>query len=808
MDIISSLMSKITNMGRKEELKFSFGKLTKQELLFLGCYLVLFKVCTALYEYTLQGGDVKFIKDHMASFGVCLVVSAVGTLMLTVLPLFSFKKINPFIKALSLGVGWLVFLNSALADLSTTLLHHGQYNLTGFVGFWVVGFFLIYIAKFFGAARSKLGNCKFWGIFGGVLVVGWWFWAEKSLVALNEWNRGLGGDHLLYLWNKCDIILESTPWAGIFPDRTFNFYMGSDKCPEVHKFSQLNNGVLSLSCWDQKATVVEYPDFLTHHNDEFILEELGIAEWKAKSLEKRYDLPRVGNFNVTAKYFQVFCGGQENYYVQNLKDENIKQRLGSFSRSGTKLNLLVFQIDTLSRAHFMRKMQATVDTLERLNSTYRVFQMLRLSTVGYNTELNTKAIYTGSQARKERSGEPIWKIFKEQGNAVLYLNGFCEDWSYRFLKKRMQGVDDFVFQPWCHPEYTPVNTTFSNFNGVNSMRRRCINGEHVHDRVFGYLKEFWTNYQEQGKMALLPMQEAHEASMEVIKTLDLSFSKLLEWLDHSKELNKTVVLITSDHGSHMSLYYTFSGAGRVEHKMPNWVGVFPKWLVEKYPFIGKGLLRNKQRLISPYDTYWTVRHLAELPEFGGPSSHPRNYTSIWDCSANEKYIKDIWYFKGKQFYNMDGWEGFELQVPNVFKHMEHCMQTYSEKSPKTNPMKHTLSAEKASFLGYKHQFYIGLENIPPCTANKCYDVTVFDLIKDMDSYLWFLDAAMDLEMLSWAKKDTPKNFTEEKLLDSKAWSEYKAQTSGRYKFGQSLFKYVEDRNCLEIGSMDCACYQN
>ena len=113
--------------------------------------------------------------------------------------------------------------------------------------------------------------------------------------------------------------------------------------------------------------------------------------------------------------------------MQNVKNESLSERVLKYT--SPRMNLLIFQIDTLSRAHFMRRMVDTVSALESLNKTkgFEVFQTFRLSAIGINTEINTKALYAGSQYRQNRSGRTLWDIFQKQDNAVLYLNGFCED---------------------------------------------------------------------------------------------------------------------------------------------------------------------------------------------------------------------------------------------------------------------------------------------------------------------------------------------------------------------------------------------
>jgi hypothetical protein len=92
--------------------------------------------------------------------------------------------------------------------------------------------------------------------------------------------------------------------------------------------------------------------------------------------------------------------------------------------------------DTISRAQFFRKMRKTADVLNTLNATddSEVFQFFRLHTNGFSTEWNTKAMYTGSQLRRERRARPYWHMLRDQGYVSLYLNGFCEDWMSVFLR--------------------------------------------------------------------------------------------------------------------------------------------------------------------------------------------------------------------------------------------------------------------------------------------------------------------------------------------------------------------------------------
>lgn len=770
---------------------------TKADLKFLLFYTLSFYLLTFAYNFTLQGGDIKYLTDHVAIFAGTMISVCIICVLLTTLALSRFRSVKIITKLVSLLFGWWIILSNALEDMNTTLQYHGQYNFLMFSLLCSLGFTLYLIIMLCVFTRKKLSPTKFYGSILISFILFLIVWTELSRREKLKWKEGLGKIELQYEYPGCNIDLPGTPWIGIIPQKTFNFYLSSE-CPEVKKFSKFKDGVLKIDCDKEYAKIVENPNFLEKHVDEFIIEENGWENWKEvmKSQEKTYKVPGKSTLNITSSYFQVFCGKSENYYVQHIPNTT---KFPNLPPETHKMNLLIFQIDTLSRAHFMRRMQKTVQKLEALNKSenFEVFQMMRLSTIGYNTEVNTKALYTGSQYRSNRSGRPLWDIFQKQGNAVMYLNGFCEDWSSRFLKKMPSGMDYFVFQPWCHPDYTPVNKTFSNFDGVNSIHRRCINGRRVHERVFGYLKEFWKSHLQVGKMVMAPLQESHEASMDVISTLDPGMSSLLDWFEDTNELNNTIILITSDHGSHMSFYYIFSETGKLEHKLPGMFFIFPSWFLQKYPSIRENLKKNEQPLVSHYDTHWSLVSLSSLSEFGGhPESKSFNsYTAVWDCRKNEKYIKDIWFFRDKTFYNVDALDNFDVLLTKVKTRMQLCMNKYKNQEPDQSPIRQSVKKRKN----------IKYENLPPCQSPKCYEeLNVFEVIQDKESYFWLLDALDDMQ--SDCEVTREDDLVLEYYSDFKVFDDFKSTGLGRYKQGASLFHYSTNKTCSALGTEKwCAC---
>lgn len=373
-------------------------------------------------------------------------------------------------------------------------------------------------------------------------------------------------------------------------------------------------------------------------------------------------------------------------------------------------------------------------------------------------------------------------------------------------------MDYHTFLPWCHPDYHPYEHTFSLLTGVNSLRRRCIKGHKVHSRIFQYLFSFWDNYGDYGKIAHIPLQEAHESSGAVVTTLDSGFAEFLEEMNDRGELNKTIIVIASDHGNHMTPYYPLSDTGALEQVMPGTMYLFPKQFAQKYPELVKTIKDNQQRLVVHYDTYWTLRHLSSLPEFGGDlASEEGNFTSLWDCQANEKYMKDIWFFREKEFSNILGWKDYDTMVSLVLAKLKQCVIAYSSPEPVDDPMNHEITLTTSAGSETVKDIY--LKDLPNHGTDGAYYLIVQNFIKDYNSIYWFEDAIGDMEYFT--KRHTQEqvmdyvNITgdhqEEAEKEAESNAGFSSSGVGRYIYGHSLLLYATDRTCNTTGVWECPC---
>ena len=474
--------------------------------------------------------------------------------------------------------------------------------------------------------------------------------------------------------------------------------------------------------------------------------------------------------------------------MQNVKKPQVVNRLNSVKRATKPMNFMLFMLDTVSRAQFFRKMKHLSGFLEELNSSsdYEVFQFFRVLTNGFSTDYNTRAMYSGSLLMQNRSGKPYWDLFKSQGNVALYLNGFCEDWEYKFLRKEQSLADHTVFLPWCHPEYHPFEKTFGNFAGPFSIKTRCLNGRRVHEYFFNYLREYFKNYKDWGKVSHLAFQEGHEGTGEVILTLDTDFTNFLRELKDSGELNNTVVVITSDHGSHMGPYFMVGEIGEFEQRLPMLFMTFPSWFTEKYPQFREKLLENEQKLVTHYDTYWTVRHLASLPEFGGTLNNSEDFEHVWDCQKNLFHMKSVLTLKDK-FWRRGQNRGFTNEITQKIR---HCLKELQESQ---EPLANITT--------------VPLELIRDRYEENPSKPSVVSVLKDKNTWAWQEDAYESIAKESLLGVSHDHNKQEILTKEKESLNAFKAPGKGRYLFGRSLMKYSEDRKCSQAGAPKCICNQ-
>ncbi|KAJ2732947.1 hypothetical protein IW152_003441 [Coemansia sp. BCRC 34962] len=622
------------------------------------------------YLLSLQAGDLLFINDHLGIIGAEIIVSVIALTIVTVMLYASRMRSNT--RRGTLLIVACIFAALYCYDHGERFEHHGFYNLLVFLAIFIP--LNLAIALFY-VLWCKIDN--FLAYFAAFLAVG----GISACVSLVHYRRvfdqgTLGA--LQYNLGECKWAGRNIPFVDLLPAGTQNFWAGSMYCrPESQqiKASVDGNGVLRVACESDDRDV--FVDVLPETR-EWPLKDKDMWHTFNHLVLKRvarlpYSSSRPFVLNETTQAVVVRCGSSSTIvtrvspplaklpvYVppsdsdtRASNNSTLARKPARFSASRApqmqlqRPNVIYLMLDAVSHRQFYRRLPKSAQVLKTIHrpGSHRLFELYRYHSVGFSTDNNTKAAYTGEIFPTNPNPLPIWAYYRDRGYVTARIETGCEDWVKEYIGRKFDSLDHSVgnrsldyelSSPFCMPEYYPtVGNAFGNFKGPYSIIARCLYGRYVHDWAFDYLYQLRSEFRENRAKQLAHQKDArpymvtttflegHEGTGEVLGTLDGSLAAFLESMRDSGELNDTVLIVAADHGLHMGLNFAFLQNGRIEHQNPFFAMSVPEWLhefSEEYQAANGSesvspFAANEQRLMTPFETHHTFRVLADWPEF-------------------------------------------------------------------------------------------------------------------------------------------------------------------------------------------------
>lgn len=340
-------------------------------------------------------------------------------------------------------------------------------------------------------------------------------------------------------------------------------------------------------------------------------------------------------------------------------------------------NVFIMLFDAVSRQEMQRslpKLSRAIADFAMSNTTgHLVLEAQGAMTLGVNTAANLVPFLSGITANAvglpgevkftdvSFMNSSVFVLAKEKyGDTIntAFTSAFCHD-LFEYLMGhtvpssgaggRILGVDRYMYQPFCHLDYSGVH---SNFKGPYSIVRRCMAGEAVWDHMVNYTEATLAKQLEDGRRALnattdtptrrgdchatLPeggfgknffhvmyMTEGHEGTHGVIPLVDDSLTRFFHDLRYKlrffdNPLNTFILL--ADHGNHMGHYYEYSRAGQFERGTPPTVMLVHPDVLNRVdrnkgrdPFTSvQNLLQRTKRVSTPLDVYLTLGDLLNV----------------------------------------------------------------------------------------------------------------------------------------------------------------------------------------------------
>ncbi|KAJ1724815.1 hypothetical protein LPJ53_000951 [Coemansia erecta] len=635
--------------------------------------IVLAIVSTISYLMSLQGGSLVYINEHLSIIGVELVVSVLSLTVVTVMLYASRMRQGT-------RRGTVLLIASICAALYTydhgeRFEHHGFYNILVFLAIFVP--LNLAIAVFY-MLWCKIDN--FLAYFAVAVAVGGISTGMTLVHYRRVFDIGLFG-RFEYIPGECQWVGRNIPYVDLLPAGTQNFWAGSSRCksePLDIAASISADGVLSVDCGKHGSKDV-YVDILPETRKWPLRYKDMWHTYNHLVLKKTIRLPYTANtsfvLDSATQAMVVRCGSSSrivtrvspsyhslpDYVPPSDSDTRTSQpsigptvtpavfdAVDSLQAERKRPNVIFLMIDAVSRRQFFRRLPKTANVMRTLErpGNHRILELFRYHSVGFSTDNNTRAMYTGDVLPVRRNPLPIWAYYRDRGYVTARVETGCDDWTKEYVGRNFdsqhfsvgnRSLDYELTSPFCLPEYFPeTGNPFGNFKGPYSMVARCLYGRYVHEWAFDYLtqlrREFRStdgsgaggqDYQRKPYMISATFLEGHEGTGEVLSTLDDALSDFILSMRDSGELEDTVLMVGADHGLHMGLNFAFLQNGRIEHQNPFMALSIPEWLyrfAEEYqneygaekisPFEA-----NAQRLTTPLETHYTFRALADWPRF-------------------------------------------------------------------------------------------------------------------------------------------------------------------------------------------------
>ncbi|XP_043652612.1 uncharacterized protein LOC122619632 isoform X1 [Drosophila teissieri] len=292
------------------------------------------------------------------------------------------------------------------------------------------------------------------------------------------------------------------------------------------------------------------------------------------------------------------------------------------SKPANRLSVLILGIDSISHMHYQRYFSRVKDLIEGLPH----IELWGYNRVGQNSYPNLIPFLSGQSVDEleARSGcfEPnkednfdrcrfLWHDFKAAGYATI----FGED-------SRVAGTFTYV-----RPGFKRQPTDFYLRSVLNEIHMRstyyaqgpveikCSGNRIYHHVLYDFIYRLLPHMQarsyDRGFFAFFWQTMGVHDYFQYGDRVDLQYYLLLRALKRRNILERTLVLILSDHGLRYGPFVdTFQGMR--ETSLPTMVAIYPRWLSEQYPLALANLQANAHRLVTTYDLHETLKDVIDL----------------------------------------------------------------------------------------------------------------------------------------------------------------------------------------------------
>lgn len=352
--------------------------------------------------------------------------------------------------------------------------------------------------------------------------------------------------------------------------------------------------------------------------------------------------PFTTNQTISDEFIRVRCFNDRNEIVYSnafsfvhLK-RNVEKRCRENELKQTKdktiLNILMIGVDSVSRNNMIRYMPKTRNYLLQKMSA---LEFLGYNKVADNTFLNIVPMTTGKFVHELPWNASlvnvtfdkydfIWNKFSRKGYRTLYSEDSPYGQIFDYQKAGFSKPQADYFD-------RPFSLAMEEMADIWNSDHHCIHARPETDIVLEYTRQFIQKFKKSLFFSFTFVTRLTHDKISDASRADQLYTKFLKSINSNSTLNNTILIFFSDHGIRFGkVRQTY--IGKIEERLPFLFFVLPNWFKNRFPNFYKSLYTNRNRLITPFDIFKTLKHLMDIQNYSNEKG--RGLSILREISLN------------------------------------------------------------------------------------------------------------------------------------------------------------------------------
>lgn len=274
------------------------------------------------------------------------------------------------------------------------------------------------------------------------------------------------------------------------------------------------------------------------------------------------------------------------------------------------LSVIYVGLDSVSRSHALRSLPKSYKYLTESLDAYDFRGYMK---VGLNSFPNQIPLLTGEEhytfhmeniVKSYLDGMPfIWKEPSTKHHVTLHAEDRPDISTMNYLKSGFRKPPvDYYYRPFtlAMDQTEPII-----MDHLGKSTWHCYGNKDHFLLQIEFLKKYLTKYTKRLKFAYFWNNQIGHEDFISLGRGDQPLYELLQWLKSNGHLDRSVLIIGSDHGFRLGGAST-TYIGRIENNMPFLMVYIPDVLKKKYPWLHRNLKYNTEKLTSAFDVHETM----------------------------------------------------------------------------------------------------------------------------------------------------------------------------------------------------------